>query len=289
MPELPEVETFRAVLEQELCGRAIESVDLRHPAIVGHPSPEAFVEGLNHRAIEAVGRRGKFLILHLAGESDLVCHLRMTGRLLVTPHAHPAWPHTHAVLHLSDGRQLRFADQRRFGRLWLRRAGELDTFTGIARLGPEPFETAFDAAWLEERLSGRQRAIKTCLLDQSLVAGIGNIYADEILFAARLHPEQPAASLTRAHFRRLAALIPAILARAVDDNRVTPEAFLQGGGTEYRNTPLLRIYGHEGDPCPRCHSALRRLTVGGRSSCHCPKCQRFQSENQPSRQRQSRA
>jgi len=279
MPELPEVETFRAVLEQELCGRAIESVELKLPTIVGHPSPEAFVDGLVHRAIQSVGRRGKFLLIHLDRDSDLVCHLRMTGRLLVTPHAHPAWPHTHAVFHLSDGRQLRFADQRRFGRLWLRQTDEIDTFTGIARLGPEPFDPAFDAAHLEALLRRRRRAIKSCLLDQSLVAGIGNIYADEILFAARLHPEQPAASLSRAQIRRLAALIPATLAKAVDDNRVTPEAFLQGGGTEYRNTPLLRIYGHEGDPCPRCHSALRRLTVGGRSSCHCPKCQRPQSEN----------
>lgn len=274
MPELPEVETFRAVLSPQLCGRTIDALALSCPQVVAHPSAEAFLDGVRGRAIRALGRRGKFLIVELCDGADLIVHLRMTGRLLVTPPSHPGWPHTHATFQLSDGNELRFVDPRRFGRLWLRRAGEEDAFTGMAKLGPEPFDAAFGPAHLKAKLGARRIAIKQGLLDQSAVAGIGNIYADEVLFEARLNPARPAASLADGDWRRLAEVIPAILRKAIEDNRTTPEAFLAGGGTEYRNTPLLAVYGHAGDPCPRCGSALQGAVIGGRGSCFCPRCQR---------------
>lgn len=274
MPELPEIETFRAVLSPQLCGRTITHPEIRHPAVVAHPSAEAFVDGVSGRAVQGIDRRGKFLILRLDRGADLVAHLRMTGRLLVTPGDYPAWPHTHAVLRLSDGNELRFVDPRRFGRLWLRRPGDIDTFTGISRLGLEPLEPTLDAAFLQARFGKRRAAIKTCLLDQAIVAGIGNIYADEILFAARIRPTRASATLGNAEWRRLAEAIPAILRKAIKDNRTSPEEFLAGGGTEYRNTPLLLIYGHAGDPCPSCATKLTGITIGGRGSCFCPTCQR---------------
>ena len=272
MPELPEVETIRRVLAPQLAGRTIGAVTLTHAETAAHPSAAAFCAALPGRRILSLGRRGKYLSLQL-DRGELVVHLRMTGSLQAVPQNWPALPYTQAVLALSGGWKLRFDDQRRFGRLWLLAPGEADTFTGRAALGPEPFDPALTGAYLARVFGQSRRAVKSCLLDQSAVAGIGNIYSDEILFAARLHPARAACTLSAAEWDRLAAAIPARLAYFIDCNAVTPEQYRAMRGREYRNTPFLQMYGHAGAPCPVCGATLCRAVIGGRSSVSCPHCQ----------------
>lgn len=273
MPELPEVEMVRRVLENQLRGRTVESVRVLRPDVVARPDAQELCRALRGAAITGMGRRGKFLRMELADGGELVLHLRMTGCLLLAPAALPPEPYTHLTLALEGGDELRFSDMRRFGRVWLRRAGEQDDFTGMARLGPEPFDAALTADYLRARLERSRRSIKACLMDQSVVAGIGNIYSDEILFSARIAPARPACSLRAEHWELLARLIPERMAFFVEKNGISPEEYLAGHGVDYRNTPYLNVYGHAGEPCPRCGARLARYVVGGRGSVHCPACQ----------------
>lgn len=273
MPELPEVETVRRVLEGQLRGRAIEDVRIARPEVVARPDAQGLREALRGAVISGMGRRGKFLRIGLADGGELVVHLRMTGCLLLAPAALPPERHTHLTIALAGGDELRFSDMRRFGRVWLRRAGERDDFTGMAELGPEPFDAALTGEYLRARLGRSRRPIKECLMDQRALAGIGNIYSDEILFAARLRPSRPAASLGGEDWERLSRLIPERMAFFVEKSAISPEDYLAGRGMDYRNTPFLQVYGHAGEPCPRCGARLTREVVGGRGSVHCPACQ----------------
>ena len=273
MPELPEVESVRVALEAPLRGRRIEGVRLPDERCAAHPAAEAFCNGLRGRAFSALGRRGKFLYAALDDGGKLVVHLRMTGRLLLAEAGEASAAHTRAALRLDDGRELRFVDARRFGRLWLLRPGEEDTYTGMAGLGPEPDDPALNAAYLRGACGKSRRAVKACLLDQSVVAGIGNIYSDEVLHVARIRPDRPACSLSTEEWERLAEYIPRVMRFFTEKNLVTFAEYRQSAGLEYRNTPWLRVYGHVGESCDRCGAALKRTVIGGRSSVFCPNCQ----------------
>ena len=273
MPELPEVETVRRVLEPQLAGAVIDSVCVRDPKVIAHPDAEALKESAKGRRIETLSRRGKFLIATLDDGSRIAVHLRMTGCLLITPSGYPEEKHTHIVFHLADGRELRFSDTRRFGRLWLIRKDEEDRFTGISRLGPEPDDPIISGEYLSKKLGGKRKAIKECLLDQAVVAGIGNIYSDEILFAARIAPTRHAYTLSMDEWERLARAIPERIAFFTETNRISQEDYLRTKGKDYRNTPYIRIYGREGEPCPKCGALLRRTVIAGRGSTYCPSCQ----------------
>lgn len=273
VPELVEVETIKNVLAPQLCGRRITGLWLERPEIVAHPDADTACARLRNARMEALGRRGKYLTFALSTGDTLVLHLRMTGQLLYTPPCFPDIPYTRAVFSLDDGGALRFADLRRFGRIWLLCAGETDTFTGMKALGPEPFDPGADAAYLSKMLGKSRRALKACLLDQHVLAGVGNIYADEILFAARLHPALAACMLDLAQWETLAAAIPIVLKDNIEKNRISPDAYLRSLGREYRNTPFFNVYGRAGKPCVRCGAALARMTVSGRGSCFCPHCQ----------------
>ena len=170
--------------------------------------------------------------------------------------------------------ELRFSDTRRFGRFWLIQFGEEDTYSGIGKLGLEPLSAECNAEYLQGKFAKRKKTIKECFLDQSVVAGIGNIYSDEILFQARINPARPANSLTAEEWQRLAAEIPGCLSYFIDKNHITPKDYLQTKGQDYRNTPFLQVYGHKGEPCPRCGDTLYRSVIGGRSSIYCQNCQR---------------
>ena len=273
MPELPEVETVRRVLEPQLAGAVIDSVRVNTPGVIAHPDAEAFKESANGRRIETLSRRGKFLIATLDNGSRIAVHLRMTGCLLITPSGYAEEKHTHIVFTLADGRELRFSDTRRFGRLWLIRKDEEDSFTGISRLGPEPDDPIISGEYLSKKLGDKRKAIKECLLDQAVVAGIGNIYSDEILFAARIAPTRRAYTLSMDECERLARVIPERIAFFTETNRISPEDYLRTKGKDYRNTPYIRIYGREGEPCPECGALLRRTVIAGRGSTYCPSCQ----------------
>ena len=194
--------------------------------------------------------------------------------MLVTPPDYPTEKHTHIIMQLNNGMELRFSDTRRFGRFWLIQNGEADTYSGIEKLGLEPFDEKFTAEYLQNRLGKRKKAIKECLLDQSVIAGIGNIYSDEILFRARISPVRPANSLTAKEWFCLASEIPECLSYFIEKNRITPEDYLQTKGQDYRNTPSLQVYGHNGEPCPNCGNTLCRTVIGGRSGVYCPNCQK---------------
>ena len=274
MPELPEVETVRRVLGPQLAGRAINEIFAGHPDVIAHPQADEFIVRLRGQRFGEAGRRGKFLIFGLESGDRLIVHLRMTGGLLLTPAAEPAEKHTHVTFELDGGEELRFSDPRRFGRLWLIGADEQDIYSGIDKLGPEPFDEKLDAAYLKTRLGKSRRAIKECLLDQNAVAGIGNIYSDEILFAAGIYPGRPANSLSDEEWQQLAVLIPARTSFFVEKNQISPQDYLRTKGRDYRNTPYLQVYGHAGEPCPRCGQGLRREVIGGRGSVFCLRCQK---------------
>ena len=274
MPELPEVETVRRVLEPQLAGAVIDSLCIREPKVIAHPDDEAFKESANGRRIETLSRRGKFLIATLDDGSRIAVHLRMTGCLLITPSGYPEEKHTHIAFRLADGRELRFSDTRRFGRLWLIRKDEEDSFTGISRLGPEPDDPIISGEYLSKKLGGKRKAIKECLLDQAVVAGIGNIYSDEILFRAKIAPGTEAIGITKEEWAALASIIPECLSFFVEKNAISLEDHARTKGREYRNTPYLQVYGHAGEPCPVCGTELAKAVIGGRSSVYCPSCQK---------------
>ncbi len=264
MPELPDVEAVVRTLRRGVVGRRIRAVAILSPSTIRSPAPRAFARRVRGRTIRAVGRRGKYLLIDLDGRLMLVAHLRMTGDFVMArPGPRPA--HTRVVFTL-DGRELRFIDQRRFGHLDLvdlARPGALAAWEGLRRLGDEPLDPAFTLARFRDILRGRRGALKALLLRQDLIAGIGNIYADEILFRARLRPARSVASLGPARMARLYRAVRAVLRRAVD--RLLRDGRSAGDLIEARRRD---------GTCPRCGRDLRTASIGGRTAYYCPACQR---------------
>lgn len=274
MPELPEVETIKRVIEPQIQGLVIEKATVKRPEVVAHPTAEDFCRRLKGQTISHMTRKGKFLMIHFKNNDRIILHLRMTGCLLLTPADYPQEKHTHIVFSLNNGRELRFSDTRRFGRFWLLGKNEADTYSGISKLGVEPFDTELTAEYLISHWGKRKKTIKECLLEQTIIAGIGNIYSDEILFMTGIYPARPANSLTPVEWEQLAAMIPKQLSYFIEKNRISPEEYLETKGQDYRNTPFLQVYGQESKPCPKCRETLCRIVVGGRGSVYCPACQK---------------
>ncbi len=273
MPELPEVEGVRHYLDPLLAGRTVLSAEVIRPKIIARPDAAAFCEAVTGRTFAGVGRRAKFLLLRLKDGGTVILHLRMTGLPLVVPAAAPREKHTHVIFHLDGDDDLRYIDYRQFGRFWLLEPGETDDFTGMAKLGPEPLTRAFGPKTLEKALVNRKAPIKACLLDQTVVAGLGNIYADEVLFAAGVRPDRAADALTAAETARIARCTKKILTAAVAKDRMTRTEYEAQHGAERRDAERLNVYGRKGQPCVQCGTPLLRITVGQRSSYFCPKCQ----------------
>lgn len=274
MPELPEVETIKRVIEPQIQGLTIENVTVKRPEVTAYPTADEFCKLLTGQTVSHMARRGKFLVIQLNSNDRIILHLRMTGCLLLTSADYPEEKHTHVIFRLNNGKELRFSDTRRFGRLWLLKNGEADTYSGIEKLGTEPLDKLLAAEYLKALLGKRKKAVKECLLDQSVIAGIGNIYSDEILFTAGIYPARPANSLNMEEWERLAAAIPERISYFIEVNKITPEEYLETKGQDYRNTPFLQVYGQEGKPCPKCGEMLCRMVVGGRGSVYCPVCQK---------------
>lgn len=277
MPELPEVETIKRVIEPQIQGRMITKVAVRRPKVAAYPEADEFCRRLTGQTVSHMARQGKFLIIHLENKERIVLHLRMTGGLLLAPAQCPEEKYTHVVFSLDNGTELRFSDMRRFGRFWLLREEETDTCTGMDKLGLDPLAPACNAEYLSSHLSKRRKAIKECLLEQTIIAGIGNIYSDEILFTAGIYPARPANSLKQTEWERLAEAIPERISYFIEKNAITAEEYLETKGRDYRNTPFLQVYGHGGSPCPKCRETLCRMVIGGRSSVYCPVCQKDNS------------
>lgn len=273
MPELPEVESLvRDLRAAGLPGARIRRLRVYAPRLLA-ASPELARRRLRGRRILAVSRRAKYILLTLSGGWTLLVHLRMTGQFRLVRRGAPRDPHDHLVLELTDGRELRFHDPRRFGRWRLER----DPRDALRGLGPEPLAPDFTAAALGRRLAGRRGRLKSLLLNQAVMAGLGNIYADESLWRAGLHPCRRAHRLAAAEVRRLHRAIRAVLREAVRHGG-TSLGLGEGnyarlgrrGGYQRR----LRVYQRAGLPCPRCRTPVRRMVVGQRGTHFCPRCQR---------------
>lgn len=273
MPELPEVETIRRVIEPQVKGQQILSVAVQNPQIIAHPSESDFSSMIIGRTIAGMNRRGKFLSFCFENGDRLFLHLRMTGQLLVTPPDYAEEKHSHLIMQLLGGKQIRYIDVRRFGRFWYIRDGESEAVTGIDKLGIEPTDGALTTDYLKEKFGNKKKPIKEMLLDQSIIAGIGNIYSDEILYASGIYPETKCVDLSDDEWNRLATQIPVVIQWGVELNEMTQEEYLEGKGKDYQNTPFLKAYGHVGKPCEKCGATFEKITVAGRSSTFCPKCQ----------------
>jgi formamidopyrimidine-DNA glycosylase len=273
MPEPPEVEITARGLAELLPGRRIVAVSrLDWERMLGDQPAAAFAAALTGATVAGVGRRGKLLLLSLDGGRTLTVHRKMSGNLLFYPQPTPARPHTHAVLHFADGAEVHYVDPRKFGRL--RFYPDAATLAaGLAGLGPEPLDEQVTAATLRLGLARRRGSIKLALLDQSVLAGLGNIYADEALFLAGIHPCRPANALTDEEWHRLLATIRQVLTEAIGVGGTSFSQHLNALGEAGTYWPRRRVYHRAGEPCPTCGTPIQRLILGQRSTHFCPACQ----------------
>ena len=274
MPELPEVETIAGDLRPHLVGRTIVRCELAFPTIVRHPEPEQFIDAVVGMRIESVGRRGKYIFIRLNTDVLLVVHLGMTGQLRLLDEAAPLEKHTHAIFFLDDGKQLRYRDPRRFGRLLLGTERGLIDAKKLPRLGPEPIDPEFAADELYRRLRKRRTALKAFLLDQGAIAGVGNIYADESLHRARLRPDRIAGTVSRKSARRLHESLRESLRTAIANRGSSVDTYRDAWGEIGGQQEKLLVYGRECEPCFTCGRPLRSIRVAGRTTVFCTRCQR---------------
>ncbi len=274
MPELPEVEVIRRGLASQLTGRRIVAVHTG-PRLLRRQSPLGELQAwLPGRRVARVTRRGKYLLLELEDQVTLLIHLGMTGRLILgAPGAQPDLDHVHLTFALDDGRQLIYQDVRRFGQVLVFPPGA--PLLPLAAVGREPFCRTVTPTWLAARTRGRRQPVKNFLLDGRVLAGIGNIYAAEILFAARIHPETPVGSLTLGQWERLIQETRRILKRAISRGGTTVNDYLNHAGQTGLFQVELAVYGRAGEPCGTCGTRIQRLVQAGRSTFFCPRCQRL--------------
>jgi formamidopyrimidine-DNA glycosylase len=267
MPELPEVETVRRRLAVCLPGLVIDDVEINDP-MVSAQRPDELRGALRGRRVVALRRRGKYLIIELQ-DVLLVIHLRMTGRLLLAPE--PGGRAPRFVVRLRPGTELLFYDTRRFGRVWAVPAADENRF--FAALGPEPFSAEFTSGYLRRALESRTAPLKSFLLDQRRVAGVGNIYADEALFRARLHPLRAAGTVGPGEAQRLHDALLETLQLGIDHEGASIESFVDPAGARGAFQEILNVYGRTGEPCRACGTPVVRVELGGRGTHFCPRCQ----------------
>lgn len=269
MPELPEVETTVRMLRPMLMGRSIIGMKNDWPRHIVTPGVRQLQERIFQRQIHSINRRGKYIIFTLDHDEFLLIHLKMTGNLSIVGRSESPDPYVHTTFILDDGDQLRFKDVRKFGRVYL--VNNPDEILG--RLGPEPLDDAFTGETLHGMLLGRNRILKPLLLDQTFIAGLGNIYTDEALHDAAIHPSRKAKSLTKNEAHVLHQSIRSILLTAIRRNGSTVDNFRKPDGTLGEMQNALKVYGQVGADCPRCGSPIVRMILGGRGTHYCANCQ----------------
>src|ERR671914_847220 len=274
MPELPEVETIRRQLAPAIEGRRLERIDVRDPRWCDPAPPEALADALNGRLVERLGRRGKYLVVSFEDDVHLVMHLRIPGLLLLVTADADEPGHLRVVMDLDDGKRLLFVDVRRFGTGDVLLGSDALAEFFASRLGVEPLSSDFTAEALRALAKGRRAPVKAFLLTQERIAGVGNIYADEALWRARIHPLRPVGSLKRAQIEVLRDAVVETLNAGIDAKGASIDDFRHTDGALGSFQDRFLVYSREGEPCPRCGKPIRKLRAAGRGTYLCPNCQR---------------
>lgn len=272
MPELPEVETVRRGLTELVAGSQIRTVDVLYPKMINLP-PEDFTNALKNQIIKKIDRRGKYLFIRINNGLTIVSHLRMEGKYDVEPEGTPLSKHTHIVFHLTDGRQLRYNDTRKFGRMNLVDTGHELTVAGLKTIGPEPTERDLTLDYMRKIFGKSKKLVKPFLLDQSNIAGLGNIYADEVLWLSKINPKQPVNTLSVVELKLLRKSIIDEVKRAIDGHGTTVHSYSNAYGEAGNFQNHLNVYGRQGEPCLRCGTPIEKIKLAQRGTHFCPNCQ----------------
>lgn len=272
MPELPEVETVRATLEQFILGAQIERIEVYWPKMIQEMSVDSFKKRLVGQTIQSLNRRGKHLMF-VFEQDVLISHLRMEGKYYIESHDAPKRRHEHVTFYFKDGRKLIYDDVRKFGTFHLREPQQLFTTPPLASLGLEPHDEGFSGAYLTAKLARRQQAIKTVLLDQHVVLGLGNIYVDEVLFCAGIHPLKKAHLIRPKKLDQIASCAQAVLEKAVALGGSSIRSYTSSLGVTGRFQNELNVHTKKDHPCKACLTPIEKMVVGGRGTYFCPTCQ----------------
>ncbi|OEH84452.1 DNA-formamidopyrimidine glycosylase [Desulfuribacillus stibiiarsenatis] len=275
MPELPEVETIKRTLEQLVLHKTIEDVTINLARIVRSPEPDQFRALLKGKQILAIDRRGKYLLFRLSSHYTLISHLRMEGNYGVFNSMDAAATHTHVIFHFDDGEELRYRDTRQFGTMDLVKNQDVDQLKFFRNLGKEPFDLSLTEKLFYEKIKKKNKSIKAVLLDQEVVAGIGNIYADEILFRSRIRPEMLANNLTKPKIHAIYENMKIVLREAIEAGGSSVKSYVNGQGKMGLFQQQLYVYQKHGTPCLVCGDEIVKTRVAGRGTHYCPKCQKL--------------
>lgn len=275
MPELPEVETVKEALNQTVKGQTIKDIELRYEPMVKNMSADEFKEKLINQTIQAVSRRGKYLVFHF-DDYQLLSHLRMEGKYFYVDSDFELNPHVHVIFTLENGKRLLYQDTRKFGTYHLYdKAIDLETTAPFQVLGLEPFATEFTPSYVKEKIQNKKKPIKSLLLDQTVVCGLGNIYVDEVLYRARLHPLTSSSELTDKDIENVVKYTVEVLARAIELGGTTIRTFSSSHGVSGTFQNELLVHQRKGENCYECHTPIEKIKVGGRGTYFCPTCQKL--------------
>lgn len=269
---MPEVETVRRGLNSQVKGKKITNVEIRYPDLITGDVSQ-FIEFVTGATITDVGRRAKFLLIHLNNGYTIISHLRMEGRYRISTDPSAIDKHSHAIFTLDNGQKMIYNDVRKFGRMQLWNTDDLDNNKSLQKLGPEPLSKTFTFAVLKPRIMRHHKDIKTVLLDQSVMSGLGNIYVDEVLWRAKIHPQTPANHLSDTDIQNIIELSNQEMKRAIEAGGSTIRSYIDATGHKGNMQNSLMVYGKEGTPCPRCGTNIVKIKVGGRGTHFCPTCQ----------------
>jgi len=272
MPEMPEVEIVKRGLNAQVKGLKITHVEIRYQNLITGDVNQ-FIEFVTGATITDVGRRAKFLLIHLDNGYTIISHLRMEGRYRVSASPEAIDKHSHAIFTLDNGQKLIYNDVRKFGRMQLWNTDQLADNKSISKLGPEPLSDEFTFKNVSPRIMRHRKDIKTVLLDQSVMSGLGNIYVDEVLWKTKIHPETPANHLTDEDVQNIIEVSNAEMKMGIESGGSTVRSYVDATGHAGHMQNRLKVYGKEGTPCPRCGTEIVKIKVGGRGTHFCPKCQ----------------
>ena len=275
MPELPEVETVKEALNQTVKGQTIKDIELRYEPMIKNMSADEFKEKLINQTIQEVSRRGKYLVFHF-DDYQLLSHLRMEGKYFYVDSDFELNPHVHVIFTLENGKRLLYQDTRKFGTYHLYdKAIDLETTAPFQVLGLEPFATEFTPSYVKEKIQNKKKPIKSLLLDQTVVCGLGNIYVDEVLYRARLHPLTSSSELTDKDIENVVKYTVEVLARAIELGGTTIRTFRSSHGVSGTFQNELLVHQRKGENCYECHTPIEKIKVGGRGTYFCPTCQKL--------------